>query len=361
MVFEFDKQPRDKKNNPRERYSRQTMFPAIGEEGQNKISSGKVVIIGCGALGSHVANLLVRAGVGKVKIIDRDFIEFHNLQRQVLFDEDDIRKQFPKAIAARKHLEKANSLIEIEGIVADVNAGNAEEFCKGMDVILDGLDNMESRFLINDVSQKLKIPYVYGGAVSATGMTTTFIPGKTPCLRCITPRLPASKDMATCETAGVIGPIPAVIAALEAAEALKILVGSKDYNDQLLTIDIWNTAYDLVKLNKKENCPACNGNYEYLVKKSGIVTASLCGQTRAVQVLNTSIKKLNLHEVAITLPDVSNLFQNEYMLRFDSDEYQFIIFPDGRAIIKNTTDESLARVLYQKYVRSPEEEAESNN
>jgi molybdopterin-synthase adenylyltransferase len=266
----------------------------------------------------------------------------------------------PKAIAAKKHLEKVNSLIEIEAVVADLNASNAEELCKGMDVILDGMDNMEARYLLNDVSQKLKIPYVYGGAMAASGMTTTFLPGKTACLRCISPQAPP-RAANTCETAGVVGAIPAIIGALEANEALKILIGSKDINQDLVTLDIWNMSYNSVKLKKKEGCPACNGKYEYLDKKPDLIVTSLCGQSRAVQVMNTALGKINLHEIAITLPDVSNLFQNEYMIRFDADNYQMIIFPDGRAIIKNTTDEAMARVLYERYVHSIEEDQETNN
>jgi len=357
MIFEFGKSLRDRANNPRERYSRQAVFPEIGEEGQDKINRGKVLIAGCGALGCNIANLLVRAGAGKVKIIDRDFIEFHNLQRQVLFDEDDIRKQLPKSIAAKRHLDKVNSLIEIEAVVTDINPVNAEELCRDMDVILDGLDNMESRFLLNDVSQKLKIPYIYGGAVASTGMTATFIPGKTACLRCISSHVPAKNSAVSCETAGVIGSIPAVIGALEAAEALKILVGSKAVNPDLITLDIWNLSHEHVKLKRKDDCPACNGSYEFLDKKHDeLMTTSLCGQSRAVQVVNTAISKINLHELAITLPDANNVTQNEYILQFDADQYRITVFTDGRAIIKNTTDESLAKVLYQKYIRSSEEE-----
>jgi adenylyltransferase/sulfurtransferase len=176
----------------RDRYSRQTMLQNIGDEGQAKLIRGRVVIIGCGALGSNIATLLVRAGIGHVRIIDRDFIEYHNLQRQVLFDEEDIKAGLPKAIAAQRHLEKINSSVEIEGIAADVNYTNVEELCSGADVILDGLDNAETRFLINDVALKLGIPWVYGGAIVTTGMTMTIIPGQTPCFRCIKPVLPAS-------------------------------------------------------------------------------------------------------------------------------------------------------------------------
>lgn len=195
-----------------DRYSRQTIFPAIGVEGQRKLGNSSVVIIGCGALGTVIATSLVRAGVGKVRIIDRDFIEYHNLQRQVLFDEEDIRAQLPKAIAAERHLKKVNSSVEIEGVVADVNFANIERLVAGANLILDGLDNFETRLLINDVSLKHKIPWVYGGAISSSGMTMNIIPGQTPCLRCFHPEIPRGARIRTCETAGVIGPAPFIIA-----------------------------------------------------------------------------------------------------------------------------------------------------
>jgi len=207
----------------RDRYSRQTMFPGIGESGQEKLAGSRVVIIGCGALGCNIATFLVRAGVGSIRIIDRDFIEYHNLQRQVLFDEQDIKAQLPKAIAAERHLRAANSSVEIEGTVADVNYTNIERLCCGADVILDGLDNFETRFLINDVALKHRIPWIYGGAIASNGMTTTIIPGETPCFRCFSSSLPEPGTTPTCETAGVVGTAPAIIGALQATEAIKIL------------------------------------------------------------------------------------------------------------------------------------------
>ena len=203
------------------------MFPAIGEEGQVKLSNGNVVIIGCGALGTNIATLLVRAGVGKVRIVDRDFIEYHNLQRQVLFDEEDIKGGLPKAIAAERHLKKVNSSVEIEGIVADVNYTNVERFCSGAGVILDGLDNFETRFIINDACLKHGIPWVYGGAVSSYGMTMNIIPGGTPCFRCLKGNPAIGGIALTCDTVGIINPAPLIIGSLQSAEAMKILVGAK--------------------------------------------------------------------------------------------------------------------------------------
>jgi adenylyltransferase/sulfurtransferase len=334
----------------RNRYSRQVVFPGIGEEGQAKLVSGSVVIIGCGALGCNIAIFLVRAGVGRVRIVDRDFIEYHNLQRQVLFDEDDIRAQLPKAIAAERHLRKVNSSVEIEGIVADANYTNIEEFCRGADVILDGLDNFETRFLINDVALKHKIPWVYGGVIASNGVTMTIIPGETPCFRCFSVNLPEPGATPTCETAGVVGTAPAVIGSLQATEAMKILVGSEDINRKLIIVDVWKVAFDQLKIEPREDCPACHGKYEFLESRFGIKTTSLCGQSRAVQVVNTGVKAFALDELAIRLRNVGNIVQNEYMLRFNADDYEVTVFPDGRAIIKNTIDEAKAKEVYNKYV-----------
>ncbi len=336
----------------RDRYSRQAMFPGIGEEGQTKLSGSSVVVIGCGALGSNISTLLVRAGVGKIRIIDRDFIEYHNLQRQVLFDEDDIKSQLPKAIAAERHLRRVNSSVEIEGIVADVNYTNIERFCHSADVILDGLDNFETRFLINDVALKEKIPWVYGGAVASIGMTMTIMPDKPPCLRCISPMLPGLENTPTCETAGIIGTVPAVIGSLQATSAIRILVGAEEVSGGLTIIDVWDSTFHHFKAGPREDCLACHGKYEFLEDKFTVKTTSLCGQSRAVQVLNTKVSKINLEQLAARLRRAGDVSYNEFMLCLTIGNRDIIVFPDGRAIIKNTIDESLAKELYSKYVGS---------
>jgi len=328
------------------------MFHGIGEEGQRKLGQGKVVIIGCGALGCNIANLLVRAGVGKIRIVDRDFIEYHNLQRQTLFDENDVKNQLPKAIAAMKHLEEINSLVEIEGIVADVNFSNIEKFCSGVNVILDGLDNLETRYLINDVSLKSGIPYIYGGAISSFGMTMTIIPGVTPCFRCVFPNIPPPRTMPTCETDGVLGTATSAMGALEATEAMKILVGSDFINRDLITMDVWDISFERFPITKKEGCPACSGRYDFLGQKVKIIRSALCGQSRAVQVVDTESEGIDLTQLAGRLTGVTNMTYDEYMLRFDVDGCSIIVFPDGRAIIRNTLDESAAEKLYFKYVRT---------
>jgi adenylyltransferase/sulfurtransferase len=330
-----------------DRYSRQVIF--IGEEGQRKLSHSFAVIIGCGALGTVIATALVRAGVGKVRIVDRDFIEYHNLQRQVLFDEDDIKNQVPKAIAAERHLKKVNSSIEIEGVVADVNPTNIEKFVKDADVILDGLDNFETRLLINDVSLKHDIPWVYGGAISSYGMTMTIIPRETPCLRCFVPGATGRRIIQTCDTAGVINPIPFIIGSIQTAEAMKIMTGAGNINRQLITIDVWRSTFDHLKISPRPDCPACQGKYEYLEGKFRGKTTVLCGQN-AVQVSNPKIEQLSLTDLAAHLKPVGEVSYNEFMLRLLADGHELVFFTDGRAIIKNTTDETLARGLYAKYI-----------
>ncbi|MFC2018605.1 ThiF family adenylyltransferase [Chloroflexota bacterium] len=332
-----------------DRYSRQTLFEGIGPKGQKKLAGSYAVVIGCGALGTVIATSLVRAGIGSVRIIDRDFIEYHNLQRQVLFDEEDVRGQLPKAIAAERHLRKINSSIEVEGIVADVNYTNIEKFVSGASIILDGLDNLETRFLINEVSLKHKVPWVYGGAIAASGMTMNIIPGQTPCLRCIFPGQVGGRSLLTCDTAGVIGPAPFIIGSLQAAEALKILVGAPGVSRELMVIDLWKNSFDRFKISAYRDCPVCQGKYEFLEGKSGLKATSLCGQN-AVQVLNPEGGGISLDELAARLKPVGEVSYNEFMLRFTVGSQEMVVFPDGRAILRGTTDESLARGLYAKYI-----------
>ena len=308
-----------------------------------------MVIIGCGALGTVIATTLVRAGIGKIKIIDRDFIEYHNLQRQVIFDEEDIQSGLPKAIAAERHLKKVNSSVEIEGIVADVNYADIERLTTGADLILDGLDNIETRLLINDVSVKHKIPWVYGGAVSASGMSMNIIPGKTPCFRCVFPSLSHPRVIHTCDTVGVISPAPFIIGSLQSAEAMKILVGAKEINRDVVIIDVWQGTFLRVKPHARQDCQTCQGKYEFLEGKFGVRTTTLCGQN-AVQILNPGAAGFALDEVATRLKPLGEVNYNEFMLRFLVDGQEMVVFPDGRAIVKDTTDESLARGLYSKYI-----------
>lgn len=334
----------------RYRYSRQTMFPGIGEEGQAKLARSCVVIIGCGALGCNSAGLLARAGVGRLRIIDRDFVEYHNLHRQTLFDEADVTARLPKAIAAERHLKRVNSTIDIQGIIADANPGNIESLCAGADVIVDALDNFESRFLLNDAALKLKVPWVYGGAVAAEGMTATIIPGETACFRCFARVVPEPGVAPTCETVGVIGPAPAIIGALQASEALKILVGSPAINRELIIIDVWRGFFRKLAMKPRPDCSACRGEYEFLQNQPGVRTTSLCGQSRAIQVVDTGIKRVDLDKLAARLGKSGKVKRYEFLLTFAVDDYEIDIFPDGRAIVRNTLDEALAKEIYGRWV-----------
>jgi molybdopterin/thiamine biosynthesis adenylyltransferase len=334
----------------RDRYSRQTILPEIGDEGQAKLLASTAVIIGCGALGCTIAGVLARAGVGKIRIIDRDFIEYHNLQRQVLFTENDIKMGLPKAVAAERYLKTVNSTIDVQGIVADTNFSNIEKLCEGAHIILDGLDNRDTRLLINDYALKHLVPWVYGGAIATYGMTMNIIPGKTPCWRCIHGDVGTEMQGPTCESAGVINTMPVIIGAIQATEAIKILTGSPDVNKDLIMIDIWRNTFEHFKIERRKECPACNGHYEFLEKRFDLKTTSLCGQRRAVQILDMSRGNTDLAKTSKRLQDFRNVCLNEYYLSFDIDDRQIVIFPDSRIIIKNTIDEAEAEKIYKEIV-----------
>ncbi len=331
-----------------DRYARQVLFSGIGTEGQKKLAESHIAIIGCGALGSVIASSLVRAGVGKIRLIDRDFIEYHNLARQFLFDEDDIKNGWPKAIAAERHLKKINSSVEIEGIVADVHYTNIEELISPVDLVLDGLDNFETRFLVNDACLKRGIPWVYGGVIASLGMTMNIIPGETPCFRCLSPTFSNLGGIPTCDTAGVINPAPFIIGSLQSTEAMKILVGAKEINRDIIFVDVWQGVFNRLKVHRQD-CPACRGEYEFLSGKFSGRTTVLCGQG-AVQVLNPEVKAISFEKLAAYLRASTGVSYNEFMLRFTADGHEVVVFPDGRAIVKDTEDESLARGLYAKYI-----------
>lgn len=340
-----------------ERYSRQMRFAGIGEKGQRKLLDSRVTLCGCGALGTVIANALVRAGVGHVRIADRDFIEPHNLQRQVLFDENDIAANLPKAEAAARKLRAVNSNVTVEAVVTDIDRTNILELCQDADVILDGTDNFEIRYLINDVAVKLGKPWVYGGSIGSHGQTMTILPGETPCLRCVFEAAPAPGEAGTCETAGVLAPIVSIVASFQTAEALKLLTGQRDLiNRELVYIDVWENQSRRIKIAPllgKVDCPCCQRHrYEWLDGEQGTQTTSLCGRN-AVQVAHRSPSKLNFEEMTRHLRQGDhgdNVSFNRFLLKFDAEGHEFTVFPDGRAIIKGTSDLDRARTLYAKYV-----------
>lgn len=331
----------------RDRYSRQTIFPGIGEGGQAKLVKSTAVLVGCGALGCNIAGLLVRAGVN-LRIVDRDFPELHNLQRQVLFDEADVRDRVPKAIAAQRRLTQVNSTVKIEAIVADVNFSNVERLCQGADVILDGLDNFETRLLVNDVALKHGISFIYGSAIGSTGMMMTVLPGKTACYRCIRPVLPDPTRVPTCETAGVVGTVPAIVGALQATEAIKLLVGAETSRG-ILMLDVWQGTFERVAVNPRTDCPACHRRYEYLEKRFVVKATSLCGQSRSVQVVDTRVGGVALDKLAAALKG-RNFHREDHLVSYNVGEHEITVFTDGRAIIRGSQDEATALEFYEKQV-----------
>jgi molybdopterin-synthase adenylyltransferase len=337
---------------PHPRYSRQILFSGIGSEGQSRINSARVAMIGCGALGAMQASMLVRAGVGTLRIIDRDFVEESNLQRQILFDEEDAQSVLPKAIAAEKKLRAANSLVKIEGIVEDVNPSSIDRLLGGFDLILDASDNFDVRFLINDFSVKNGIPWIYGACVGAYGLTFPIIPGESACLRCVFESTPSAGMSQTCDTAGVIGPIVAVIAAMQVAEALKLLSGARErVSRKIATVDMWDNQYDLINLpSPKPDCTCCaRHEFPYLNGSLGADATSLCGRN-SVQIRRLEGVKINLNNLAQKLAPLGQLEQNRFLLRAVIDGYQLTVFSDGRAIINGTYDLALAKSLYARYI-----------
>lgn len=336
-----------------DRYVRQMRYAPIGEAGQRALAASRVLVCGCGALGSVVANTLARAGVGHLRIVDRDFLETSNLQRQVLFDEADVAAGLPKAIAAQAKLQAINSAIEIEAIVADVDSTNVGSLFDHVDVVVDGTDNFETRYLLNDAAVQTGTPWIYGGCIGAEGQTMTILPGETACLRCLMPEAPPPGTTPTCDTAGIVGPIVNVIASLEALEAMKIASGNRAaINRSLSVFELWDNRIrqiDLSRLRDQTDCPTCQqGQYPWLLGTQGSRSAVLCGRN-AVQ-LSPSGKALALDAVAEKLAPLGTVSRNQFLVRLAVDDYQITIFPDGRTIISGTDDVSEARSVYARYV-----------
>jgi molybdopterin-synthase adenylyltransferase len=337
-----------------ERYSRQIRFPGIGKDGQKRLLDSHVTLCGCGALGTVLANVLVRAGVGHLRVVDRDFIEISNLQRQVLFDEQDVAENLPKAEAAARKLEAINSSVHVEPVVTDIDRTNILDLVHDADLILDGTDNFEIRYLINDVAVKLNKPWVYGGCIGSHGQTMTILPGETPCLRCVFEAAPAPGESGTCETAGVLSPIVNIIASFQATEALKILAGKRErINRELIFLDVWDNVQRRIKiapLKGKVDCPCCGRRkFEWLDGDHGSHTTSLCGRN-SVQVAHRTASRLNFEDLAHHLRQLGEVSYNRFLLKFVADGHDFTVFPDGRAIIKGTDDVDKARTLYAKYI-----------
>lgn len=361
--------------NPLARYHRQMLLPGFGEAGQRRLLASTAMVLGCGALGTVVADMLARAGVGHLVIVDRDFIELTNLQRQVLFDEDDVADAIPKALAARRKIARINSDVKVTAIVDDINHSNIAQFAAGADVLVDGLDNFETRYLVNDLAVKEGIPYVYGGAVGSAGMAYTILPHTrdgdaewesqasgslaTPCFRCLFENAPPPGTSPTCDTVGVLGPVVALIANFQVAETLKILSGNlARVAPTMLNVDVWaNTMLQLKVAGAwhSGNCPCCKQRrFDYLDGKAGSRSTTLCGRDAVQLTPRDGDTRINFDELSARLREHGDVRSNEHMLRAQIVEhdtpYEITIFANGRAIIKGTSDAALARGVFAKYV-----------
>ncbi|PEC85825.1 thiazole biosynthesis adenylyltransferase ThiF [Bacillus cereus] len=334
------------------RYSRQELFAPIGEEGQQKIREKHVLIIGAGALGSANAEMFVRAGVGTVTIVDRDYVDWSNLQRQQLYAESDVENNLPKAVAAKKRLEEINREVRVEALVQDVTAEELEELVTNVDVMIDATDNFETRFIVNDIAQKYSIPWVYGACVGSYGLSYTILPSKTPCLSCLLQSIPLGG--ATCDTAGIISPAVSLVVSHQVTEALKLLV--EDYEslrDGLVSFDVWKNEYSCMNVQKlrKHNCPSCGKNalYPYLNKENTSKTAVLCGRN-TVQIRPPHKGEMDFEQYKGLLEGrVTDLNVNPYLLSFSVEEKRLVAFKDGRVLVHGTKDISEAKTIYHRY------------
>jgi molybdopterin/thiamine biosynthesis adenylyltransferase len=334
-----------------EKYSRQMLFAGIGEEGQQRLLASSAVIVGCGAIGAAAAGLLVRAGVGRIRILDRDFVEPSNLQRQTLFDEDDARAALPKAVAAERKLRAINSSVAVEGLVADLNPRNATKLLSSFDLILDGTDNFETRFLVNDFAVQSATPWIYAAAVASYGVTMTVRPGVTPCLACLLESSTNGHGLEeTCDTVGVLGPIVNLIASLEVGEALKLLAGhAQALHGRLISCDVWTGHFQSVRVSQNPACRACSRRDFTYLQGQAQPHITLCGRD-SVQIHERG-RTLDLGALQQRLAaTVSNVRHNEFLLSFRVDPYQMTVFADGRAILKGTKDPAVARSLYARYI-----------
>ncbi|MCX7413251.1 MAG: ThiF family adenylyltransferase [Planctomycetia bacterium] len=337
-----------------ERYSRQVRFAPLGAAGQARLAAARVAVVGCGALGSVVALTLVRAGVGFLRLIDRDLPEASNLPRQMLFDEADVTAGLPKTVAARQHLERINSAATIEAVVADLTAANCGELLAGVDLIVDGTDNFEARFLVNEFACRQGVPWVHGGAIGAEGRVLAVLPGRTACLRCLIPDPPAAGSLPTCDTAGILGPTALVVGAVESAEAIKLLVGGNDrVGNRLFVCDLWEGIWRTIDLEplSRQGCPTCRKrDFPWLEGRIAGRAAAICGR-EAVQVSPSAAGSVDLEVLASRLGAVAAVTGNAWLVRAEVEPgIQLSVFADGRAIVAGTREESRARAIVARYV-----------
>lgn len=333
-----------------DRYSRQVLFRGVGREGQRRLQEAVVAVVGCGALGSSSAEQLARAGVGTLRLIDRDFVEWSNLQRQSLYAEEDAREGRPKAVAAAERLRKINSTIRIEEYVADLTYANVDDLLGGCHVVVDGSDNFEVRYLVNDFAVRERTPWVYGGAVGSYGLAMAVVPERTPCLRCLFPDQPPAGAAETCDTVGVIAPIIHIVASFQVVQVMRLLVG-EDPSPGLLTVDVWNDQWRRIRsVARRSDCECCaKRRFPYLEGRKGAETVRLCGRD-AVQVRPSGAGPVDLQALAARLREVGRVQSSPYLLRFPVGSLEVTVFQDGRAIIKGTDDPVEARSVYSRFI-----------
>jgi adenylyltransferase/sulfurtransferase len=326
------------------------LLPQIGETGQKHLQQSSVVITGCGALGTATASHLARAGVGKITIVDRDIIELHNLQRQTLFDDEDVTKRLPKAVAAVEKLKKINPTLALESEICHIFEGNIETLIQGFDLVIDGLDNMDARLIVNDACQRLGIPWIFGSAVSSFGMTMNIIPGTTPCLRCLMEEIPAPSSLPTSDTVGILNTVPAIISALQSTEAIKILINSCDVANTLIYIDVWKRIFNKMNISIKEGCPGCAKKGNGLQERTVLPEAIPLHGRNAVQIVRETENPVSLHALVEKFEKEETFFANNYLVSFAIGSHEVILFVDGRVLVKGTEDPSTALELYNTYL-----------
>lgn len=335
-----------------DRYSRQTVFPSIGEDGQKKLLASRIAILGLGALGTVTANNLARSGVGYLRLIDRDYVEASNLQRQVLFDENDAKEELPKAEAAQRHLSHINSEIALEAIVSDVNSSNIVNLIKDIDIVIDATDNFETRMLLNEACLVHSIPWIYGGAIGSEGMSMNILHDNGPCYCCLTGSdLPLPGTYPTCSTAGVLNTVTNIVASVQCTEAIKFIVGDlKSMRKELFYIDVWENRMLLLPFGRNDDCSACiHHNNEYYGVVRGSYAVSLCGND-SFQVVPDKRSDINFTEMAHKLMPLGKTTHNKYTLDFEKDPISIKLFRDGRAIIKHVKDENQAKSVFSEYI-----------
>lgn len=341
--------------NSNSRYLRQQRFTPFGESGQKSLSRSRVLICGCGALGSLIAERLARSGVGFIRILDRDWVELSNLQRQTLFKESHAAESMPKAIAAAEELSQINSLVEVEPIVDDLTCDNIQLLARDCELIMDGTDNFETRFLINDFCIQSRIPWVHGGCLGASGQVFSIIPGQSACFRCLVPDLPPADSVQTCDTAGVLGPAVGLIACWQAAEALKILSGNVEaISNKLILLDSWDTDCRTVALSPVKGCPACDrGDFPFLEGRVRTESVVMCGKN-AVQIVlpEQAQRSLQLNQLAQRLEQLGPVNSNPFFIRLHLETHQITIFQGGRTVVEGTTSPAEAKSLLARTLGS---------